>query len=244
MIEKALKLDNTLADAHATYGFIRMFHNWDWPAAGRELDRAIELDPNSVTARHWKGIYLSLRGKLDEAKAEMHRALELDPRSLIVMADLGQLHYFAHEYDQAVYYCNRALALDTHFSVAHEYLFDIYRMKGMDQEALNAWIKRRHADHEVQAIERVRRLFARSGLRGIVTDELDSGMKSRGPSPAIVMGRYQVLLGNNEEGIRWLQRAFEEPKTHWNPYLNVDPVYDEVRNDPRFKELLHRMNLP
>ncbi|MDQ3665498.1 MAG: winged helix-turn-helix domain-containing protein, partial [Acidobacteriota bacterium] len=135
LIEKALKLDNSLADAHATYGFIRMFQNWDWPAAERELDRAIELDPNSVTAHHWKGVYLSLRGRLDEAKAEMRRALELDPLSLIVMADLGQLHYFAHEYDQAIDYCNRALALDSHFSVAHEYLFDIYRMKGMDQEA-------------------------------------------------------------------------------------------------------------
>ena len=243
LIEKALKLDNTLADAHATYGFIRMFQHWDWSSAEKELDRAIELDPNSVTARHWKGIYLSLRGRLDEAKAEMHRALELDPLSLIVMADLGQLHYFAHEYDQAIDYCNRALALDSHFSVAHEYLFDIYRMKGMDQEALNAWIKRRHADHEVEAIERVRRKFARSGLRGIVIDELDGRMKSKEPSPAIIFGRNQLLAGNNEEGIRWLQRAFEEPKTHWNPYLNVDPVYDEVRNDPRFKELLQRMNL-
>jgi DNA-binding winged helix-turn-helix (wHTH) protein/TolB-like protein/Tfp pilus assembly protein PilF len=244
LIEKTLKLDNTLADAHATYGFIRMFQHWDWPAAEKELDLAIELDPNSVTAHHWKGVYLSLRGRLDEAKVEMHRALELDPLSLIVMADLGQLHYFAHEYDRAIDYCNRALALDSHFSVAYEYLFDIYRMKGMDQEALNAWIKRRYADHEVQAIERERRLFARSGLRGIVSDELDSRMKSKEPSRAVVMGRYQFLVGNNEDGIRWLQRAFEEPKTHWNPYLNVDPVYDGVRNDPRFKELLHRMNLP
>ena len=244
LIEKALQLDNTLADAHATYGFIQMFQHWDWRSAEKELDRAIELDPNSVTAHHWKGIYLSLRGRLDEAKAEMRRALELDPLSLIVMADLGQLHYFAHEYDQAIDYCNRALVLDSHFSVAYEYLFDIYRMKGMDQEALDAWIKRRHADHEVQAIEGVRRLFARSGLRGIVVDGLDRRMKSREPGPAIIMGRNQVSVGNNEESIRWLQRAFEEPKTHWNPYLNVDPVYDEVRNDPRFKELLHRMNLP
>jgi len=221
-----------------------MFQHWDWPTAQKELDLAIELDPNSATAHHWKGVYLSLRGRLDEAKAEMRRALELDPLSLIVMADLGQLHYFAHEYDQAIDYCNRALVLDSHFSVAYEYLFDIYRMKGMDQEALNAWIKRRHADHEVQAIERVRRLFARSGLRGIVIDEQDMRMKSRESGPAIIMGRNQVIVGNNEEGIRWLQRAFEEPKTHWNPYLNVDPVYDGVRNDPRFKELLHRMNLP
>ncbi|MGI8897802.1 MAG: winged helix-turn-helix domain-containing protein [Pyrinomonadaceae bacterium] len=244
LIEKALKLDNTLADAHATYGFIRTFQHWDWPTAEKEFDLAIELDPNSVTAHHWKGIYLSLRGRLDEAKAEMQRALELDPLSLIVMADLGQLYYFGREYDRAIDYCNRALTLDSQFSVAHEYLFDIYRMKGMDQEALDAWIQRRHADHDVQTMERVRRSFDRSGLRGIVIDELESGMRSKEPSRAIVMGRYQVLLGNNEDGIRWLQRAFEEPKTHWNPYLNVDPVYDGVRKDPRFKELLHRMNLP
>lgn len=113
-------MSNSLADADATYGFIPMFHPWDWPAAEKELDLAIELDPNSVTTNHWKGVYLSLRGRSDEAKAEMRRALELDPLSLVVMADLGQLHHFAHEYDQAIDYCNHALALDSHFGVAHE----------------------------------------------------------------------------------------------------------------------------
>lgn len=244
LIKKALQLDNSLADAHATYGFILMFHRWDWQAAERELDRALELNPNSVTAHHWKGVYLSLRGRLDEAKAEMQRALELDPLSLIVMADIGQLHYFAHEYDQAIDYCNRALALDNQFGVAHEYLFDLYRVKGMDQEALNAWIKRRHASDEVKAIDRLRRLFDRSGLQGLIIDELDNLMRSKERGPAVVIGRHHLLLGNNETGVRWLQRAFEEPTTHWNPFLTVDPVYDAVRNDPRFKELLHRMNLP
>ena len=81
LIEKALQLDNASAEAHATYGFIRLFHHFDWVTAERELDRAIELNPNSVTAHHWKGVYLSLRGRLDEAKAEMHRALDLDPHA-------------------------------------------------------------------------------------------------------------------------------------------------------------------
>ena len=111
-----------------------MFHHFDWVTAERELDRAIELDPNSVTAHHWKGVYLSLRGRLDEAKAEMHCALDLDPQSLIVTADTGQLHYFAHEYDQAINYCNRALAIDNSFFMAHVYLKDIYQMNSMDRE--------------------------------------------------------------------------------------------------------------
>jgi DNA-binding winged helix-turn-helix (wHTH) protein/TolB-like protein len=142
-VAKALQLDNTCAEAHATLGFIHMFHHWDWAGAGQELDRAIELDPDSSVAHHWKGVYLSLLGRLDEAKGEMHRALELDPLSLIITADIGQLHYFAREYDQAIDYCNRALALDNEFWVAHVYLTYIYRAKGMEQktfdELLRSW---------------------------------------------------------------------------------------------------------
>ena len=79
LIEKALQLDDTLAEAHATRAFIRMFHHWDWVGAEQALDRALALNPNSAAAHHWRGVYLSLRGRLDEAKGEMHRALELDP---------------------------------------------------------------------------------------------------------------------------------------------------------------------
>jgi DNA-binding winged helix-turn-helix (wHTH) protein/TolB-like protein/Tfp pilus assembly protein PilF len=245
LIEKALKLDSGLSSAHATYGFIQMFHHWNWPATEIALDRAIELDQNSVSAHHWKGVYLSLRGRLDEAKAEMRLALELDPLSLIVMSDLGQLHYFAHEYDAAIEYCNKALALDKDFLMAHEYLADIYRVKGMDTQAANAWIKRRFSDSK--SVENQKQIFAQSGLRGLIQNERDSILSSDKTAPlsaAFVIAKDFLRLGEHDKALDWLEVAFAGTRSHWHPYLSVDPLYDSVRNQPRFKALLSRMNLP
>ncbi len=242
LIGRALQLDPSLAAAHATYAFIRMFHHWDWSTAEQELDRAIELDPNSSTAHHWKAVYLSLRGRLDEAKAEMHRALEQDPLSPVIVADLGQLHYFAREYDQAIDFCNQALALDSNFRLAREYLVDIYRAKGMDQEGFDQWIRIWNPDE--QGIAAKKRELARSGLRGIFKQELDAELSRNPTQQAFVIARNYLRLGENEEGLRWLEIVFKNSRTHWHPYLNVDPLYDNVRAEPRFKALLHRMNLP
>ena len=245
LIDKALQLDPNLAEAHATLGFIHMFHHWDWPAAETELDRAIELDPYSATAHHWKGVYLSLRGRLDEAKAEMHRALELDPLSLIIMADIGQVHYFAHEYDQAIDYCNRALALDSDFYTAHEYLIDIYLMKGIDQEVLNELFKLDYRESPLQEKQRVRDIFSRGGVRAVFADQIASRQKhDSGAVNALIIGRLYCRLGDKGPALFWLDRAMSGPRHFAQPYLNVDPLYDNLRSDPRFKEILHHMNLP
>jgi DNA-binding winged helix-turn-helix (wHTH) protein/TolB-like protein len=245
LIDKALQLDNTLAEAHATYAFIRMFHHWDWETAERELDLAIELNPNSAVAHHWKGVYLSLRGRLDEAKLEMHKALDLDPLSLIIMADIGQLHYFAHEYDQALDYCNRALALDPEFWPADEYLFDIYRLKGMDQEALNEFFNLYYRNSTHEARQRVREVFARGGLRAVFTQQLNSYLtKNDGQRASIAVARFYSRLGDNEHALYWLNSAVNEQGYFWTAYIGVDPLYDPLRGDPRFQEILHRMNLP
>ena len=239
LIEKALQLDNSLAEAHATYGFIRMFHHWDWVTAERELDRAIELNPNSSTAHHWKGVYWSLRGRFNEAKAEMQRALDLDPLSLIILADLGQVHYFAHEYDQAIEYCNRALALDGQFFVAHEYLIDIYRMKGMDQEGLKEFGKL----NPNISLEKLRSVFARDGWRGIYKPQIESLLVSKIDGWPLALARAYVRIGDDDQAIRWLGEAVDRPRWFWQPYINADPLYDPLRSDPRFTEIVHRMGL-
>jgi DNA-binding winged helix-turn-helix (wHTH) protein/TolB-like protein len=247
LAEKALQLDPTSGDAHATLGFIKMFRYWDWPSAERELDRAIELNPDSAVAHHWKGVYLSIRGRLDEAKGEMHRALELDPLSLIIMTDIGQLHYFAHEYDQASDYCNRVLTFDPEFHDAHTYLIDIYRMKGMDSPALNEFA--RSYSLGVEATRAQEALFAREGLRGVFAAELQTQLKQfksdgdQRNSWALLIGRSYCRLGDNEQALKWLAVAVENPQSFWTPYLNVDPLYDGVRNDSRFKQILNRLNL-
>jgi DNA-binding winged helix-turn-helix (wHTH) protein/TolB-like protein len=237
LIEKALQLDNSSAEAHATYGFIRMFHHFDWATAEKELDRAIELNPNSVTAHHWKGVYWSLRGRLDEAKAEMHRALDLDPQSLIVTSDIGQLHYFAHEYDQAIEYCNRALAIDNSFFLAHVYLRDIYQMKGMDQEFFEELMRTAPPTDTAKA----QRIFAGAGRKGLLLFNNDPDYWTMGH-----MAWLSASLGDREKTLEYLNRVLQERGTgaFFLPFINVDPLYDFLRDDSRFKEILHRMNLP
>lgn len=245
LIEKALQLDPGLAEAHATYGFIKMFHHWDWAAAGQAFDRAIELDPNSVTAHHWKGVYLSLLGRLDEAKAEMHRALELDPLSMIIMADIGQLHYFAHEYDEAIDYCRRALALDGEFQIAHEYLRNIYAMKGMYQEAFDEWFKVGHPGSSFDPQERARSIYASYSFQSYAKKSLEDVARSRAggnsPSPIFIAQNY-MFTGDGEQALHWLNRAYEE-HAFLLPYIKVDPIYEPLRNDPRFQAIVHNMGL-
>jgi DNA-binding winged helix-turn-helix (wHTH) protein/TolB-like protein len=245
LVEKALKLDNTCAEAHATLGFIRMFLHWDWEGAGQSLDRALELDPNSSLAHHWKGVYLSLLGRLDEAKAEMHRALELDPVSLIITADIGQLHYFASEYDQAIDYCNRALALDNDFWVARVYLTYIYREKGMEQKTFDELLRSWHVAPETAEAKRLKEIFAQSGLKGLDKDFLERILNSGNASVEKPIGWVQLYLnaGKNDKALQWLSRAAEE-REFMLPFINVDPYYDSLREDPQFKEVLRHLAFP
>ena len=131
-LRKAIALDNTLAEPHATLGFIRMFHYFDWQEAERELKKSIELNPNYATAHHWLGVYYSLHRRLDEAKAEMLKAHELDPTSPIILTDLGQLFYFSHEYDRAVEFCNKSLELDPESVWNYGHLMNIYSKQGKE----------------------------------------------------------------------------------------------------------------
>ncbi|HSP62984.1 MAG TPA: winged helix-turn-helix domain-containing protein [Pyrinomonadaceae bacterium] len=244
LTEKALQLDDTLAEAHATLAFIKMFHHWDWATAERELDRAIELNPNSSVAHHWKGVYLSIRGRLNEAKVEMNHALELDPLSLVIMADIGQLHYFAHEYDQALDYCNRALALDPEFWPAHEYLLDIYLAKGMDQEALNELLNLDYRYNTAAAKQRIREVFTRGGIRTVLTQQLNSYLnRTDAERIPITIARFYSRLRDNEHALYWLDRAVNGQRFFSTAYISVDPLFEPLRDEAPFKAILNRMGL-
>jgi DNA-binding winged helix-turn-helix (wHTH) protein/TolB-like protein/Tfp pilus assembly protein PilF len=212
LIEKALQLDDTLAEAHATHGFIRMFHHWDWVGARTALDRAIALNPNSAVAHHWKGVYLSLRGRLDEAKAEMHWALNLDPLSLIIAADIGQLHYFAREYAEAEAQCRTVLEMDPNFMMAHLYLHFIYLRQGKLGEAR-------------QASQDVRRLTGPDWSENSINDAI-----------------RDAVAGHSDRAIASLEKAWAG-HMFLLPYINVDPLYDGLRTDPRFADLIRRTGL-
>ena len=244
LVDKALQLDDSLAEAHATLGFIRMFHHWDWPTAEKELNRAVELDPNSAVAHHWKGVYLSIVGRSDEAKAEMHRALDLDPLSLIIMADIGQLHYFAHEYDQALDYCNRALALDPDFWTAHEYLLDIYHAKGMNQESLEELLKLDYRESTPEVRQHVEEMYARGGINAVFAEQLNSYLKDpNNERRSIIIAKWYSRLGDYQRALYWLNQAASANSSFWTAYMKVEPLYEPLHNDRRFSQIVNRMGL-
>jgi len=242
LVDKALALKPTLADAHATYGFLSMFQNWQWENAEVAFDRAIQLNPNSAHAHHWKGVYLSLRGRLPEAKQAMQRALELDPYSLIITADLGQLYYFSHDYDQAIEYCNRALAMDDEFQLARMYLVDIYLMKGMEQEAFETLARHHHLDQKSSW----RSTFKSSGWRGILNEQLNTLIDPKDSlaleKQPLAAAKIYAAMGNGEQALRYLEKAFDQ-HVFWLPAINVDPYYDSLRQHPRFQNIVQRMGL-
>lgn len=257
-VARALELDPNLAEIHATLGFIRMFHYWDWAGAQQSLDRALELDANSTRARHWRGVLLSFHGRFDEAKAEMRRALELDPLNLNFTSDLGQLHYFAREYAQAETYCKNALAIDPNYGWAHLYLTEIYRIQAKDEQAYQ---------HYVAAVldgtspnlrpERAgwyEGHYRRGGLMKVHQAEIDQEFELLKRKPEQMSSHYysvaltSLRLGQKDKAIANLTRSLETKQRYeimnfGFPYLKVDPKWDNLREDPRFEALTKKINL-
>ena len=145
---KALEMDDTLAEAHTSLGFVKMAYDGDWTGAEREFRRAIELNPNYATAHQWYASYLVMMSRFDESITEMKRAQTLDPLSRIINANLGLHYYYAREYDQAVEQIRKTINLDPDFGVAHFYLGRTYLQKGMYKEAIAEMQKARELSGE------------------------------------------------------------------------------------------------
>ena len=187
---KALEIDETLAEAHAALGWIKMTCDWDWPGSEREFKRALEINPNYGTARNWHSAYFEAMGRLDEAIAERRRALEVEPLSLIMSASLGRALYVARKNDQAMEELRKTLDMDPSFVEAHLYLGWVYEQKGMFPEAIA----------ELRAgIERFRRRSpirerSRPCLRDFGAEEDGGGVPGpvKGAGEATVRGAVQL----------------------------------------------------
>ena len=252
---KALDLDGGLAEAHASLGNVLASYQWDWPAAEQEFRRAIELNPRYATAHHWYAEMLTYLKRLDEAFREIHLALELDPLSLGINTDTAWIFYCARQYDAAVEQLRKVLDLEPEFLPARTLLAVTYEMKGQ-QEAASA---------EFQVAQR---LFRQSGIpvamRGYVLaaggeedrrkgwQELqevgqpcskDRRILRYGDVPACCLAAYYTHSGETALALDHLEKALAE-RSSWLAYLAVDPIFDGLRREPRFKELVGRVGLP
>jgi serine/threonine-protein kinase len=242
---KALKIDEHLAEAHASLGRVKNFYDWDWTGAETEFRRAIELKPSLSTAHHWYSIYLRDVGRIKEAIAEANRALELDPVSLIINTNLGDTFFYAGQFDQAVAQHRKTLLLDPDFMSAHLYLGRALEQKGMLQDAVAEFQKARSlAGKGTSALGDLARAYALAGkradARGLLNELLD--LSKRGASLEVDIALVYLALGDRDQAFQYLEKAYRG-RSGLND-LKVDPRFGSLRADPRFQDLLARLGLP
>lgn len=243
---QALAIDETLAEAHASLGFALAQYEWDWKNAERHFKRAIDLKPTYATARHWYAfVYLTGLGDLDQAIAEEMRALELEPLSLIINTNLGTLWYLARQYEKAIEQYGKALEIDSGFIIAYWMLGLAYEQKSLFTEAIAEFQKAALLSGgtalPLTMLGHAYALSQRKEEALKVLAELNELSSHEYVSTYRIAGIY-VALEDTTAAFEWLWRAYEE-RDAWLNWLRVDPVFDRLRSERRFQELLARVGL-
>ena len=243
---RALEIDDTLAEAHTALAAIHHRSTWDWAKAEQEFKRAIELDPSYATAYQFYALLLATMGRQEEAIATVKRAQELDPLSLIINAALGRQLYLARRYDQASEQFRKALELDPRFSMAHYRLGQVYLEQGLYEEAIAEFSEARtisrDSPHELSGLAHAYAVSGRRGRAEEILAEL-SELSKRRYVPPFFMAIVYSGLKDKDQAFRWLEKAYEEREGNL-VYLNVEPRFDAIRSDPRFRDLARRVGLP
>jgi len=244
--QKALSIDNTIAEAHTSLGYISTIYEWDWEHAESEFKLAIKLNPNYATAHHWYSVFLFGMGRFDESIVEIKRAQELDPRSNMINTTVGWPYYFSRRYDQAIEEFQNALLIDEGFWYAHWSLVATYLQKEMYEEALAEHQKAKDLYKGWQPLveSRIGTIYARMGRREEAQQVLNNLLERLKQQyvPPVLFAILYFNLEENDQGFFWLERAHKgrDPYLIW---LRIDPIYDSVRSDPRFTDMLKRMGL-
>src|ERR1700683_4564929 len=241
---KALELDSTLGAAHNSLAFVLDGFDWDFDSAGKEFQRAIELNPGYATAHHWYAWHLSLLGRFDEAIVEMKQAENLDPLSLIINADLAELLDLAHSYDESIRQSLKTIEMDPNFGLAHNQLAQAYLQKHMYDEAVGEFQEAvKLSGDSPTCIANLARAYVASGMRREAINLLGDLKKRSNPgySNASEIAMIYASLGDRDQATNWLEKGYEE---RFNPGVLLRPGFDPLRSDPRFQNLVHRIGLP
>jgi TolB-like protein/Flp pilus assembly protein TadD len=245
-IVKALELDDELADAHAWHGVILAEYDWDWAAAEREFKRAVELSPNFAYAHKLYGEYLSYVGRFEQAIAEVRLAHQLDPRSIVTTSLVGIVLYRARRYDEALTELERAIALDPEHPMPYLPKGLALSMKGMPDEAVAALRKGLSLTPESsEMIAQIAYAAARGGKRDearILLKELRE-RSGKGHVSPFLFALVHTGLGEPAAAVDSLEKAYAE-RDWLLCVLKTEPIFDPLRADARFQNLLRRMNFP
>jgi TolB-like protein/Tfp pilus assembly protein PilF len=241
---KALELDSTLAEVHYTLAGINTWTDWDWLGAEREFRRAIELNPNYPDARIYYSHFLNYMGRPKEAALQADRGLELDPLNTLFQGIYAMYLMQARRYDDAVALLRKILDTAPNDAIALSTLRSAYHMKRMYKEALEIWKASYAAKGDREAQDALARGFAEGGYQGAlqrVAETLVARSQTTYVTPWQIATLY-TRAGKNSESLEWLEKAYQAHDQNM-PYISVDPIFDDLRNEPRFQDILRRMKL-
>jgi eukaryotic-like serine/threonine-protein kinase len=242
---KALEIDATLPDVHTSLGYIKE-QDWDWTGAEREFQRAIALNPGSANAHFLYGTALRRMGRLEECISEYKRALELDPLSLTSNGFLGVAFYQARQYDKATEQLRKTLEMEPNFVQGHYYLGMVFLQKSMFKEAVTEFEKALAISPGfAYPLSGLGYAYAVAGRRAEARKVLDqvSELSKQKYVFAASMAMIYAGLRERDKAFEWLEKGYEERSLGGGETIRVDPVWDPLRSDPRFADLLRRMNL-
>lgn len=240
---QAVSIDDRLAEAHTSLAGIRVVLDWDWAGAENEYKRAIELNPNYPTARHWYASHLIVMGRVDESLAEIKQAQQLDPLSLPINKDLAVIFLYARRYDQALEQCTKTLEIDPDYLVMSTYRAQAYELKQMYLDALSE-LQRAHSrsPDDIEVSYGLAQAYAAMEMKGEakrILDELTQPVRQFIPKEMAVL---YLRLGDRDKAFEILRSAYED---HYFSVaeLKMDPRFDGLRSDPRYSDLLRRLGL-
>jgi TolB-like protein/tetratricopeptide (TPR) repeat protein len=242
----ALHLDPDLAEAHTPLAALLWLHDWQWKEAQTEFKRSLELDLTYATANHWYAEYLMTMGRNEEAMARMEKSQELDPLSLIINVAVGWALYFARRYEAAIEQLRRTVELDPSYPVTYWILGLLLRTTGRYKLAISEGekaVKLSGGSPLMRAA--LAHTFGTAGRKKKalqILDDLTKLAKQKYVAPYFFAGIH-IGLGEDDRAMDYLEKSYEE-HSHWLIYLHIDPSMDNLRYNPRFKDLLRRVGLP
>jgi TolB-like protein len=254
--EKALEIDDNLAEAHISLANVRVWHRWG-KGAEPEFKRGLELNPNYSTGHQWYSIYLSVIGRNGEAIAEMEKAKELDPFSIIINTEVGCPYLYSKRYEQAIEYFRKAIEMDPAFPFAHFALAEALDRKGRYQEALGEHDKALELAREDQAFDlaggdaprawyaltgQLQNTYGALGEANYWQHRLEAAKQSyeMGTTTATAVAEVQAILGDNEQALGWLQRAYQE-SDDFLVFINIRPQFENLHSDERYQGLVQKI---
>ncbi len=242
--QKALELDDTLAEVHYTSALIKTWMDWDWEGGETAFQRAIELNPNYALARVYYSNLLCCLERTDEALVQAEIALDLDPLNSLIQGIYGNTLALTRRYDDAIVHARNSLRTSPHDPVGHNILWEVLHKKGLYEESLSeakAFFTGLGLAEIAEVMARGYEQDGYSGAMRIAAETLVAFSQETFISPWFISFVYS-FAGEKEQALKWLERAYEM-KDPIMPYL-ITPAFDILRDEPRFQDLLRRMNLP